>query len=306
MLQPQPAPSDLYVNLVTDFRLARAIWCAAHFRLADAIGTGPTSVDDIAATTGTNAGALRRLLDALTASGLICSDSAGHYGLTPASAVLRSDHPQSQRALIDLTLGGEFYEAWGALQSTLVTGQTAFEARHGASWIDFYNAHPESGRAFAEAMTGVTRAFEAGVLQSDPFPPFRRVVDVGGSQGSLLRSLLEHTPDATGVVLDLPNVIAGWSESGVDTLGGRITGVGGNFFESVPAGEDLYLLKMILHDWDDERAVSILRTVGEAMGPSSRLAIVRGCPARFTDSPLGVDDGHQHDGPYRWPRAHRA
>jgi hypothetical protein len=273
MLDQHPAPSAMY-QVVTDFRLSRAIWCAARLRLPDAIGDGPASVEEIATATATHAPALRRLLDALTAAGLFRSEGPGRYGPTPMSDLLRSDHPQSQRALVEVLLGGSHFDAWGAIETSIRTGQTAFDAHFVMSWVEYYTAHPEEGHAFAEAMTGMTRAFEDAILAANPFPPFTRAVDVGGSHGSLLRRLLELNPDATGIVFDLPDVIAGWPERPDDPLAGRITGVGGDFFVSVPGGADLYVLKLILHDWDDDRAETILRTVRKAMAPQARLALV--------------------------------
>jgi hypothetical protein len=137
------------------------------------------------------------------------------------------------------------------------------------SWIDYNRAHPEVAEEFAEAMTSSTRAFDEAILEADPFPPFRQVVDVGGSHGSLLRRLLERDQHARGVVFDLPEVV-----ERVAGLDGRLTTVGGDFFHAVPPGGDLYLLKFILHDWDDERAARILRRVREAVAAGGRVAIV--------------------------------
>jgi hypothetical protein len=278
-------------RIVTDFRRSRAIWCAARLRLPDAIGDGPASVEEIASATGTHAPSLRRLLDALTADGLFRSEGPGRYGPTPWSDLLRSDHPQSQRALADVLLGGSHFDAWGAIETSIRTGETAFDAHFGMSWVDYYVAHPEDGRAFAEAMTGTTGAWEAALLEANPFPPFTRAVDIGGSHGSLLRHLLARNPDATGIVLDLPGVIASWPARPDDPLAGRITGVAGDFFDFVPEGADLYLLKLILHDWDDERAVAILRTVRKAMGPDARIAVVDGV---LPESPV-ADPGWLRD-----------
>ena len=274
MLSEKPEAQEFYIRVVNSFRLSRAVWLAAHFRLADIIGSGAASAVEIARASETHPGAMRRLLDALTAAGIFSNEGDGRYGLTAASDFLRSDHPKSQRGLLNVVLGGEHYAAWGALDTALRTGEPAFTASHGASWIDYYTAHPEAGRTFAEAMTGTTRAFEDAILEADPFPAFRFAVDVGGSQGSLLRKLLERNAEAKGVVFDLPEVIADWWPQGLDKLRGRLTGVAGDFFEAVPKGGDLYLLKFILHDWDDERAEMILRQVRAAIASEGRAAII--------------------------------
>jgi hypothetical protein len=267
-------PQAFAVRARTGFWFSRAIWLAARFRLADAVEAGPASATEIARASGTHPDSLERLMCALIAAGLFRRDGDGNYWPTPASDLLRSDHPRSQRALMETLLGGEAFEAWGAIGTSLQTGQTAFDARHGASWIDYYAAHPDAGRAFAEAMSDTTRAFEDPILDADPFPEFEFAVDVGGSHGSLLRRLLERHSEARGVVFDLPEVIASWPPGTAGELGDRFRGVAGDFFQAVPENGDLYVLKFILHDWDDQRAETILRRVREAARPGGRVAII--------------------------------
>ena len=271
---PVVEPQTLTLRVLAGFRLSRAVWLATRLRLADLIGPGPTSVTDIARASGTDAGSLERLLNALAAAGVFRRDGYGRFGPTPASDLLRSDHPRSQRAWLEVVLGGEHFEAWGAMETAIRTGRTAFEIRHGTTSIDYYRTHPDAGRAFAEAMSATTRAFEDAILDADPFPAISLAVDVGGSHGSLLRRLLERNPDARGVLFDLPEVIDGWRADGGNELEGRLTAAAGDFFHAVPEGGDLYLLKFILHDWDDQRAEAILRRVRDAVGPGGRLAII--------------------------------
>jgi hypothetical protein len=264
-------PQAFTLRIVEGFRLSRAVWLAAHLRLADVIGDRSLPAAEIARACGAHAHSLERVLDVLAAHGIFRREEGGRFGPTGDSDLLRSDHPRSQRAWLDVVLGGPHYEAWGALGDAIMAGSTAFDVRHGASWIDYHRAHPEAEQAFAEAMSATTRAFEDAILEADAFPPFRLAVDVGGSHGSLLRRLLERNPEASGVVFDLPEVIDGWRAEERDD---RLMAVGGDFFEAVPGGGDLYVLKFILHDWDDERAEQILRRVREAVAPDGRLAIV--------------------------------
>jgi hypothetical protein len=267
-LRMRDDPQEFAVRVRTGLWLSRAVWLAAHLRLPDLVGAGPASAAQLAKASGTHRDPLERLLRALAAEGVFRRDGDAYWP-TPVSDLLRTDHPRSQRALMATLLGGEAFEAWGAIEASLRTGQTAFEARYGASWLDYYAAHPDAGRAFAEAMTDTTRAFEDAILAADPFPEFAFAVDVGGSHGSLLRRLLERDTAARGVVFDLPEVIAA-----APRLTDRLTGVGGDFFETVPEGGDLYLLKFILHDWEDEQAETILRRVREAVGANGRLAVI--------------------------------
>ena len=283
MHEPSGEASDFALRMLGGFRLSRAVWLAARLRLADLVGDGPATVTELAAASRTDPDALERLLDALAAFGIFRRDGAAGFGQTPASEVLRSDHPRSQRAWLECLLGGEMFEAWGAIESAVRTGRPSFETRHGVSWVEYYREHEDAGALFAEAMSATTRTFEDALLAADAFPPFAFAVDVGGSQGSLLRRLLERNPDARGVLFDLPEVIERWRAEQPDDLDGRLSAVAGDFFEHVPPGGDLYLLKFILHDWDDERAVAILRQVREALAPGGRIAIVE---AVLPDQPM--------------------
>jgi O-methyltransferase domain len=231
-------------------------------------------VSELAQASGTDAGSLRRLLDALAAAGVFERDRGGRFRHTPASELLRSDHPRSQRAWIEVVLGGEHFEAWGAMEMAIRTGRTAFEIRHGARCFDYYRDHPDAGRAFAEAMSSTTRAFEDAILDAELFPAFQLAVDVGGSHGSLLRRLLERHRHARGVLFDLPEAIERLDGEAGAGLDGRLAFAGGDFFTAVPAGGDLYLLKFILHDWGDDDAQRILRRVRDAAEPGAHVAIV--------------------------------
>jgi len=126
---------EVSMRLVTGFWLSRAVWLAERLRLADVIGDGPASPAEVAQASGADPDAVERLLQALAAAGVFQLDGEGCYVPTPASDLLRSDNPSSQRGLIEFLLGGESFEAWGALETSLRTGQTAFDVHHGASWI---------------------------------------------------------------------------------------------------------------------------------------------------------------------------
>ena len=262
------------LRILNGFRLSRAVWLAARLRLADLVGDGPAAAAELAAASETDADAVERLMRALAAFGVFRADADGRFLPTPTSDLLRSDHPRSQRAWIDCLLGGEMFAAWGDIESAVRTGRPSFDAVHGVSWVEYYREHEDAAALFADAMSATTRAFDEALLSADAFPPFSLAVDVGGSQGSLLRGLLERTPAASGMLFDLPEVIERRRAEQRDDLDGRLSAVAGDFFARVPAGGDLYVLKFILHDWDDERAGAILRRVREAVDPGGRIAIV--------------------------------
>lgn len=275
MPQQTMTTTDLSTRILRGYWLSRAVWVAARLRLADAVGDGPADPADVACAAGVDPDALTRVLHALASAGVFEIDDAGHVWPTADSNALRSDDPRSQRTLLDHLLGDENHASWGELAETVRTGRTGFDLHYGHTWIEHYAAHPAAGRRFAEAMSATTANFEEALMAADPFPRFAVAVDVGGSHGSLLRRLLARDPAARGVVFDLPEVVAQVEDEdlGAD-LDGRLAAVAGDFFDAVPPGADLYLLKLILHDWDDEHAVAILRTVRAAAPEGARVAIV--------------------------------
>ncbi len=250
--------------------VSRALWAAAHLKIADAVGDGPTPIAEIAAASGTDERNLRRLMNALVAADVFASAGDDAYAHGRLSPFLRSDHPLSQRSFVDAVFGGEHFAAWGAIDASLKSGQTAFDSVYGMPVFDWYSGHPEEAQLFSRAMEGTTLLLEAALLASWSPPPFELAVDVGGSRGTLLSALLGRMPEARGILFDLPDIadaVRGTAASD------RIEVMGGSFFDSVPEG-DLYLLKMILHDWTDEQSEAILRSIRSAVRPGGRVAII--------------------------------
>jgi hypothetical protein len=282
-----PDALAFWQNVVADWAFCELLFFAADRKIADIIGDGPTELDVIAEKSGTHRNALRRVLSALTAKGIFRRVGESSFSPTALSKPLRSDAPDSQRAYIAL---GRIilHEAWSALEGTMETGRPAFQIRFGTPTFDYMKSHPKVGQAFAEGMTSTTRRIEQGLMAAEPFGNFHTVVDVGGSFGSLVRLLLARQPAARGIVFDRPEVAAEavrrWADS---EDAGRLKAIGGSFFESVPQGGDLYLLKQILHDWQDEECLTILRNVRAAMPPQARIAVVE---------MVLPDDGSQHPG----------
>ncbi len=254
---------------------SRALWLAARFRIADAIGNDPESIETIATRSQADPDALERLLMALSAFGVFRMEPDGRVSHSDSSRLLRSDHPLSQRSFVESVFGHEHYEAWGAIEEALRTGCAAFDVRYGAPVFVYFQEHPEAGRLFGEAMTSLTRLVEEAVLAAHDFGPFELGVDVGGSQGTLLRRIMSRTPGARGILFDLPRVVEAAQQAwqGTDEAT-RLSVAGGDFFEAVPEDGDLYLLKFILHDWDDARSIQILRNVRAAIRPHGRVVIM--------------------------------
>jgi hypothetical protein len=279
--------SAFWQEMTSRWVLSEALFFVASNRIADLIGDGPTDLATIAEKTGTRPEMMRRLLNAIAAHGIFKREGNDRFGPTPLSNPLRSDAPESERAY--LALGHiMMHPAWGAFAETMRTGTPAFELQFGAPSFEYMKQHPQMAAAFAEGMTSTTKRVEAALVAAEPFGDFKTVIDVGGSFGSLLRVLLTQRPDAEGIIFDRPEIVA---EAARRLAGSpearRLTTIGGSFFESVPAGGDLYLLKQILHDWPDDECLTILGTIRESLSTTARLAVVeRVLP----------DDGGPHPG----------
>jgi hypothetical protein len=251
------------------------VYLAARLKLADAVGDQPASLSTIAGVTGTRPKRLHRLMRALAAHGFFQDLGNETFSHTPLSETLRSDRPGSMRAFAEAELGHDHYDSWRNVETCLREDGTAFERTYGMPIWRYYDEHPETNALFGEAMTNLTAIANAGILSGYQFASFRRVIDVGGGHGSFLCAILDHHPDATAVLFDLPSVLADAEKAGfVKRHQARLELASGDFFEAVPANGDLYLLKFVLHDWDDARSVHILNNVRRVIDPSGRLIVV--------------------------------
>ncbi len=267
---PQSNPLFALVEMASGLWVSRALWAAADLGVADAIGDEPATLETIAAATGAREEPLRRLMKALVSAGLFTTADGEHFGHSDTSIFLKSDHPLSQRPFLRAIFGGEHYAGWGALGRSLTDGGTAFDHVYGRPVFDWYGDHPAEAEAFSRAMRATTLLIETILMAAWTPPPFEVAVDVGGSRGTLIAGLLARAPDARGVLFDLPEIA---DTVRPDIAEPRIEVIGGDFFESVPAG-DLYLLKLILHDWDDARSEAILRNIRAAIRPGGRVVII--------------------------------
>jgi hypothetical protein len=263
------------LGLVTGCWVSQAIYVAAKLGIADLIGAGPKSCQQLAAATQTDPGALFRVLRALAGVGIFAEDAAGQFRLTPLAAQLQSGAPGSLRALAILMGEKEHWRAWEAVLHSVRTGQSAFAQVFGVPLFQYLSTHPETARIFDEAMTSRSGAENSAILAAYDFSAARVAIDVGGGQGSLLESILLTEPGARGILVDLPHVRnqcrARLAETGQEH---RCEFRAGDFFAGVPEGGDVYLLKRIIHDWDDWRSELILENCRKAMPPASRLLVI--------------------------------
>lgn len=239
----------------------------------DHLNGAPRTGAELSADAGLDPAQFERILGFLAAQGVLEIDEAGRYAHTPFSKMLRTDHPQSLQSM--LYVGVNIMTTGAVLPEALKQSEIPQHVAHGRSYFDMIGSKPDMAEAFARFMTALTIRAEQFIFSAHEFPPFETVVDVGGNHGSLLLRLLARHPEARGILFDLADVVAQAAPIiAQDPSCARVETIGGSFFETIPAGADLYLLKQVLHDWDDEECRTILRNIRAAMRPDSRLAII--------------------------------
>lgn len=270
------SPQEQVARLASGYWHTQAIYVAAKLGLADLLRDGPQTADELAAATQTHPRALYRLLRALVSIGIFAEDDSHRFALTPMAECLRSDVTGSVRSLA--IIRGEWqYEAWGQLLHSIRTGACAFEKIYEQPLFDYLAAHPEKGKLFDEAMTGVHGRETAAMLDAYDFSGIGTLADIGGGNGEVLASILKRYLAMRGVLFDQPSVIErSRAKLKAARLSGRCEAVAGNFFLSVPSGADAYLMRHIIHDWDDAKSITILRNCRAAMKPNGKLLLVEG------------------------------
>jgi O-methyltransferase domain/Dimerisation domain len=274
------SPAGHLLSLITGYWISQAIHVAAELGIADLLGKRGRPIEDLARATNSNPDALYRLLRALAASGVFAEAAPREFILTPMGALLKRDMPGNLRDFSRFQGDGWHWDSWGALGESVRNGRPArFLAGTGgkpvANCFDYLATQPESAAIFNAAMTGYTTQVHAAVAENYDFGTARVVMDVGGGHGMLLALLLEEYPQLRGVLFDRESVVAGarqtFAEFGVAD---RAQVIGGDFFATVPHGADIALLCAVIHDWDDEPAAAILRTVVQALPADGRVLIV--------------------------------
>jgi SAM-dependent methyltransferase len=261
--------------MLSGYWISQGVYVAAKLSLADLLHKhGPQTADQLAAATATHAPSLYRLLRALASLGIFCEDGEHRFSLTPTAEPLRSDVPGSQRSLA-LMVGEEHYAAWGQLLYCVQTGRNAFEKIYGEPIFSWLARHPEQAATFDEAMVGVHGRETGAMLDAYDFSPYAVVADLGGGNGSVLRELLARYPRIQGMLCDLPGVVerarpllaaAGLAE--------RCQVIPTDFFHEAPSGADAYLMRHIIHDWNDQQSQQILRNIRRVIKPNGRLLLV--------------------------------
>jgi predicted O-methyltransferase YrrM len=261
-------------KMITGYWVSQAVYVAAKLELADKLATGAKSSAELARATNTHDDSLFRLLRALASVGIFRQNEAGKFELTPLAEQLRREVPGSQWAMA-IMMGEEHYRAYGDLLYSVRTGRASFEHVFGMPVFEFLSAKPQQAAIFDAAMTSIHGEETQLMAAAYDWSSIGTLVDVGGGNGSTLIGLLQANPKLRGVLFDLPHVVER-ARVAIEQAGlkDRCELVGGSFFERVPPGADAYVMRHIIHDWDDSRSVTILSNCRKQLGAGGRVLIV--------------------------------
>lgn len=270
-----PAAQVQLMQMAMGFSAPFLLRVAAQLSLADHLADGPRTAEQLAGLTNTNAGALYRVLRTLASIGIFKEDESRRFSLTALAEPLQSTIPGSVRNSILSITGDLFIIPWSKLLYSVQTGEPSFDHYFGVPFFDHLTKNPEEACLFFDLLIGINSADAPAVAAAYDFSAFKTIADIGGATGHILTTILGTHPGPHGTVFDVPDNHAPAVEL-IDARGmtDRVTFVPGSFFESVPAGSDLYLLSHILHDWSEEQCLTILANCHRAMAPSSRLLII--------------------------------
>jgi O-methyltransferase domain/Dimerisation domain len=273
---PRPSPEQVLMQIPHGMWVAQCVATAARLGIADALAQShPQGSTTLASAVGADASALARLLRALASLGVLTEPLPQQYALSPVGELLRRDVPGSMRDWLIAETDAPHWQAWGQLYEGVRSGQTVVPKLFGMHIYEYYAAHPADLACFSRAMGNVSALVANGTVQHYDFSQARRIVDVGGADGSLLLAILEANPHVHGTVFDRPQVIEAARQAiHAKNYQTRCDAVGGDFFQGVLPGGDLYVLKFILVDWSDAEAVRILKNCRTAIIPNGKLLVI--------------------------------
>ncbi|WP_411083282.1 methyltransferase [Streptomyces sp. cmx-18-6] len=277
MTSVQPDVNELSKTLsehMNGYLYTACLYAVTRFGVADHLVDGPRTSSELAELTGVSGPHLHRVLRYLATREVFREDAHGRFHLTPMAELLRPGVPSSLHDSF-LMLGNEelYWKPMGRLHETVRTGHTVFDDLYGAQFFPYLQTVPELATLFNSGTAGFSRQWIDQITSTYAFPAGAKVLDVGGGRGDLLRGVLTANPGITGTLYDQESVLAE-HRLDVPELSGRWSTEAGDFFTSVPAGYDYYLLKSVLHDWSDEDCLRILESVRRGMGEGSRLLVV--------------------------------
>ncbi len=289
-MSPQTAHAATLLGAIMGYRMTQAVYVAAMLGIADLLEDGPQSSEALARSVGAPADTVHRVLRALASIGIFEETADGHFAPTPAGALLRSSAPDSLRAAAIFFGDHRHWEQWGHLIDSVKSGVPARGTFSDDAFAQRALKDPEGMAIFNSAMSALTAPVHAGVLAAYDFSAVKTLVDVGGGHGALIAAILTANSEIRGILFDIPAVIEG-ARTRIEAAGlsSRCRLEAGDFFKEVPSGADTYMLKWVIHDWDDERSLLILKNCRAAMSEGNRLLLIeRVLPQRAQPTPSAV------------------
>ena len=287
-------PAQLAVfDRVTAVAGSHVVTELARLKVADLVEARPLTASELATKTETDPGAMLRTMRGAVSMGFFQRDSERRYSNNRLSSALRSSETYDVRSFAEYFGSRSNLAAWNDFPETLRTGRNAFERVHGKSIWDWFDEHPHERQTFADSMMAMTLADAPGIATTYPFAEIHRLCDVGGGRGTLLSEILVRHPHLRATLCDNAGVLEAARE--LLTKRGviqRVDLVAGSFFEGVPRGSDAYVMKHILHDWDDERCIAIMRNCRAVMEPGNRLLVVEALVEDDTEDYGALADLH--------------
>lgn len=271
-------------QIIGGFWISRAVYVIAKLGIPDLLKSGPKSAAELASATNMHTASLFRVLRALVSVGVLGAEN-DRFTLTPLAETLVTDAPGSLRWFAVSELGQEHYPAWGNLMHSVKTGEIAFDNFFGMDVWKYFSRNPEDAAVFHDSMSGITAATNEAVTALYDFSGFNKLVDVGGGHGGLITGILKKNPNLQGVLFDAPEVIEkARPKLEAAGLADRCETVSGDFFQTVPEGGDAYIMKWIIHDWEDEKSNTILTNIRNRILANGKLILVD-CVVPETDEP---------------------
>lgn len=269
-----PPPEAILMQMLFGPLTQQCICVATKLKIADLVAEYPQTIAQLAAKTNSNEDALYRVLRMLSSIGIFKQEGR-KFGLTPIASLLRSGDPNSMYSFAIMMGEDWIWRNWGELMYSVQTGKTAHHKVHGMSSFEYFTSNTKAGTIFNNAMTNLSKGVVAPIVEAYDFSKVSKVADIAGGHGMLLSGVLKSYPKVSGVLFDLSPVIAGSSfllqEEGVSD---RVELESGDFFNSIPAGADIYLMKHIIHDWDDAGSIKILKNLRSAMDDNAKVLII--------------------------------
>ena len=272
-----PPIQEQMLGLLIGHWVSQAVFAVVKLGVPDALGGKALAPAALAEKVGADAGYLHRVLRALASAGVFREDARGRFALTKLGRTLRGDQPGNVRDFALMIVAPYNFRGWERLTEAVQTGKTAFDLEFGQPVFEYLRSHPEDERQFSAAMASISATENPAVARAYPFGRHRTLVDVGGAHGHLLAAILQRHKKLRGVLYDQPQVVEAAAASGFVTapaVRDRCEIASGSFFDSVPAGADAYLMKYIIHVWDDARCARILGHCRDAMAPDGRVLVV--------------------------------